>query len=297
MAIDSRIQTTVTAGRSGKKAPYDFDQGPVMIILLSCLAVAMCFTTLGMGFVNIATGMNAKKAALALAKAKPLPPAPKEEAKPDSGKSDQAIEMEIRKLQEQGASVEKEREALTSKLESAHRNLDVERESAVNTRQRIDELRTQTTRIAASLGDLRTKLADNSAEARRQLQLRAQLEQQKSEASRQIAETERRIQELRKAIEEKKSTFDATAAFAPGTPTSFVECSREGVSIIGRAERFSMQELGRNPGGFLKVLGKRQVQFLIRPDGFSAFNAARDAAEKNGVAIGYEPVDANWRLK
>ncbi|MDQ2901011.1 MAG: hypothetical protein M3Y07_14620, partial [Acidobacteriota bacterium] len=27
-----------------------------MIILLSCLAVAMCFTTLGMGFVNLASG-------------------------------------------------------------------------------------------------------------------------------------------------------------------------------------------------------------------------------------------------
>ena len=205
MAIDSRIQTTVTAGRSGKKAPYDFDQGPVMIILLSCLAVAMCFTTLGMGFVNIATGMQAKKAALTSGKVRLSLPAPKAEAKPDSSKSDQSIEMEIRKLQEQSASVEKEREALTNKLESAHRNLDVERESAVNTRQRIDELRTQTTRIAASLGDLRTKLADNSAEARRQLQLRAQLEQQKSDASRQIAETERRIQELRRPSRRRKA--------------------------------------------------------------------------------------------
>lgn len=35
----------------------------------------------------------------------------------------------------------------------------------------------------------------------------------------------------------------------------------------------------------------------VRPDGFATFATVRDAVERRGLDLGFEPVDAGWRLR
>ena len=68
--------------------------------------------------------------------------------------------------------------------------------------------------------------------------------------------------------------------------------------LLPQGTRLSTAELGVGPPNFLQAIDRRHVEFLIRPDGFQSFRVARDLAEQHGASsIGYEPVDANWRLK
>ena len=114
------------------------------------------------------------------------------------------------------------------------------------------------------------------------------------------AQASNRIQELRDAIAEKRNTFDpaVTARMAPGREAAWVECVRGAVVLIPSKESFAVQDLVANPDRFGKAVRNKHVGFLIRPDGFNAFSAAREVAERSGVkSIGYEPVDADWRIR
>jgi hypothetical protein len=43
--------------------------------------------------------------------------------------------------------------------------------------------------------------------------------------------------------------------------------------------------------------GTEYVIVAVRPDGFELFDEVRDQVEGRGIQIGYEPVDADWKLR
>lgn len=48
------------------------------------------------------------------------------------------------------------------------------------------------------------------------------------------------------------------------------------------------------------VEARRETDYVIvavRPDGFELFDTVRDQVEGRGIQIGYEPVDADWKLR
>jgi hypothetical protein len=49
-----------------------------------------------------------------------------------------------------------------------------------------------------------------------------------------------------------------------------------------------------------QVEARKATEYVIvavRPDGFALFDEVRDEVEGRGIQIGYEPVDADWKLR
>jgi hypothetical protein len=298
MAVDQRIQTTITAGR---RSGHDLDQGPIMVILLGCLAVAMCFTTLGMGFVNIASSAAKANQLAAIAREGRAVAAVKPVEDPEAAlkAKDEILEEQILALTRRKETLTDMRQAGKAVLDGMQRNLSIERVKAEQNRGKLEAIGAQEKQLQAKVGELRTRVAGASEEERRQLELRTQLERQLADIKGRIAQTVRRIQELRASIEDKKNSL-SVGLLQPrdGRITTWIECTRGAIVLLPQGSRLSLTELSAVPAAFVRAIAGRHVEFLIRPDGFQSFNAARDAAEGHGASsIGYEPVDANWRLK
>ncbi len=301
MGIDQRIQTTITAGR---RSAHDLDQGPIMVILLGCLAVAMCFTTLGMGFVNIASSATAAKAAAKVPDVKLSSFTKKIDDSVAELKRNEAImRKQIAALEQQKQNLAGEEQTEKAAVDSTLQGLSVEQTKLERNKEELAAVETQkkqlTSRVNEMQADMRAKLAGSAEEERRQLQLRAQLEQELDDTRRQIAQAVRRIQELRESIEDRKYSLSVELLRQrDGRPTAWVECTRSEIVLLPQGSHVSLKDLGAAPAGFLQAIAGKNVEFLIRPEGFHAFHLARQVAEQHGASnIGYEPVDSNWRLK
>ena len=302
MAIDQRIQTTITAGR---RSAHDLDQGPIMVILLGCLAVAMCFTTLGMGFVNIASSATAAaKAAAKLPDVKLSSFTKKiDDSVAELKRNEAIVRKQIAALEQQKQNLADEEQAEKATVDSTLQGLSVERTKLERNKEELAAVEAQkkqlTARASAVQADIQAKLAGSAEEERRQLQLRAQLEQQLDDTRRQIAQAVRRIQELRESIEDRKYSLAVELLRQrDGKPTAWVECTRSEIVLLPQGSHVALKDLGAAPAGFLQAIAGKNVEFLIRPEGFRAFHLARQVAEQHGASnIGYEPVDSNWRLK
>ncbi len=297
MAVDQRIRTTITTGRSGDG---QFDNGPAMVVLMGCLAVAMCFTTFGMGLLNVASESAAVQKALAdkaLSKPPVLEPVP---VAAPVAEPDKALESELRRLEQKKSSLAIQGETLTAELSRKAVEISAVKTVSEARGKTITDLRDQSGQISAGVAALRTKLASTSADMRRALEIQSQLERQLAALKDQSAQASLRIQELRDAIAEKRNTFDpaVTARMGPGREAAWVECVKGAVVLIPSKESFAVQDLVAHPDRFSQAVKNKHVGFLIRPEGFNSFSAARQVAERSGVkSIGYEPVDADWRIR
>jgi hypothetical protein len=84
----------------------------------------------------------------------------------------------------------------------------------------------------------------------------------------------------------------------------YVEVRGDGVLLHPGMEFVAADDVDRGDTALRLLL--RQVQahrdteyviVAVRPDGFALFDDVRDEVEGRGIQIGYEPVDADWKLR
>ncbi|WP_036479942.1 hypothetical protein [Myxosarcina sp. GI1] len=83
----------------------------------------------------------------------------------------------------------------------------------------------------------------------------------------------------------------------------YIECRDDGV-VLHPSEEFIPRANLNDPNSPLQKLiqqvkANKDKEYLIvalRPDGIDIFNQIRDLVEGEGIDIGYEPVDFNWKL-
>ncbi|WNC22112.1 hypothetical protein RHG98_12090 [Thermosynechococcus sp. PP22] len=88
-----------------------------------------------------------------------------------------------------------------------------------------------------------------------------------------------------------------------GRTPRYLECRREGVIIHPRKVLVRAADLAKptSPLAILLANLRRQrdreyIIIAVRPDGFDCFEEVRYQAERAGVALGYEPFNAEWEL-
>lgn len=83
----------------------------------------------------------------------------------------------------------------------------------------------------------------------------------------------------------------------------YIECRDDGVVLHPSGEFVPRANLGDPNSPLQKLIqqvkANKNREYLIvalRPDGIDIFNRIRDLVEGEGIDIGYEPVDFNWKL-
>ncbi|MGB5595518.1 MAG: hypothetical protein WBM62_15990 [Crocosphaera sp.] len=89
-----------------------------------------------------------------------------------------------------------------------------------------------------------------------------------------------------------------------GKIPKYIECREDGVLLHPSQVFVSKSQLNnyRSPLNKLirDVQRNKDKQYLIvvlRPQGIDVFQEVRDMVEKQGIDIGYEPIDQDWKLK
>jgi hypothetical protein len=84
----------------------------------------------------------------------------------------------------------------------------------------------------------------------------------------------------------------------------YIECQQDGVIIYPHQTFVPLAEIDRPDSALSRLLDEveknRDRQYLIvtmRPQGIEVFKRVREAIERRGIDIGYEPLDEGWRLK
>ncbi|PSF39313.1 hypothetical protein C7H19_00555 [Aphanothece hegewaldii CCALA 016] len=93
-----------------------------------------------------------------------------------------------------------------------------------------------------------------------------------------------------------------TGENAAKTPR-YLECRQDGI-VIYPEEKFIPKQYLNISDTLLELLltikQNRDKEYLIvaiRPDGIETFQEVRGLIEKQGIDIGYEPIDQNWKIK
>ncbi|MDJ0845225.1 hypothetical protein [Crocosphaera sp.] len=89
-----------------------------------------------------------------------------------------------------------------------------------------------------------------------------------------------------------------------GKLPKYIECREDGVLLHPSQVFVPKADINnrRSPLNQLirEVQKNKDKQYLIvvlRPQGIDVFQQVRDIVEKRGIDIGYEPIDADWKLK
>lgn len=263
---------------------------PILVISIGliCVAVTMCFTTLGLGFMNIAPGR---------VPALQQPAAPPQEIAPEPV----TLPLQAEPTDRQ----KKELESMTAKLEQEARDVDQQKRKLALDRATLLKSRNSLAAIEKQLEDGVRQASERANTVKGQAEQQrgsgtANVDARLAEDRRQSAEADHKADELRREIREKKTLFDPDRLFAgrdPGEKPQWVECVKGAVILLPQGERIPIEGLKTAPV-FAQAMPGRFVVFLVRPDGFAAFASARAAAEENGAKrLGYEPIDRNWQLK
>ena len=84
----------------------------------------------------------------------------------------------------------------------------------------------------------------------------------------------------------------------------YIECRQDGIIIHPSQQFVPIKSLTDRNSAFTTLINdikqRRDREYLIaaiRPDGFEVFQQARKAIEQQGIDLGYEPVDKEWKLK
>lgn len=84
----------------------------------------------------------------------------------------------------------------------------------------------------------------------------------------------------------------------------YVEVRGDGVLIHPGMEFVAADQVDGRDTALRRLLrqveARKDTEYVIvavRPDGFTLFDQVRDEVEGRGIQIGYEPVDADWKLR
>ncbi len=118
-----------------------------------------------------------------------------------------------------------------------------------------------------------------------------------------LAGLDRQSQEARKflaGMAEEPGTFNIRRNLSGNTTLknpAVVECRKTGIVFHPEGREITVPQL-KSGNPFQQLRGNPDgIVFLIRPDGFEAFHAVFDLAEKTSLPIIFEAVDAGMKLK
>jgi hypothetical protein len=84
----------------------------------------------------------------------------------------------------------------------------------------------------------------------------------------------------------------------------YVEVRADGVVLHPGLEFVPAEDVRRADTALRRLLrqveARKDAEYVIvavRPDGFELFDEVRDQVEGRGIEIGYEPLDADWKLR
>ncbi|MDY6782004.1 MAG: hypothetical protein SW833_05535 [Cyanobacteriota bacterium] len=84
----------------------------------------------------------------------------------------------------------------------------------------------------------------------------------------------------------------------------YIEARSDGVVLYPSETFIPAQDLSDPNSPFKQLLNRvsqnRDREYIIaavRPDGFDVFETARSLIEQQGIRLGYEPFDSDWKLK
>jgi biopolymer transport protein ExbD len=84
----------------------------------------------------------------------------------------------------------------------------------------------------------------------------------------------------------------------------YIECKKEGIIIYPNKKFVSTNDLEASNSALKQLLNelkkRRDREYLIvalRPDGIEVFKKVRNLIEQQGIDIGYEPIEQDWKLK
>ncbi|PQO31779.1 hypothetical protein [Blastopirellula marina] len=219
----------------------------------------------------------------------------------DNDTVDQAIEYEkkAKELEQGNQELAKLREELKKKEAELKSERSEEQRSLENAKKRLAEL-------LAKLEKTEQEMAKISVEGPK-VDVAAQNEEI-AKMEEELKSRREKIAQLTAQLKDRKEPKEAEVSIVPGgsgigfTPT-FVECD-DGRIVIhdgGKTTPVRTAELNTNPD-FAKVLeevksdAQGTLVFLIRDDGLSTYNTARNFANSKGVKNGKLPVIGNGRI-
>jgi predicted RNase H-like nuclease (RuvC/YqgF family) len=255
------------------------DDGPIMIIVFGCLAVTLSFISFGLGFVNLA---------MAKGRTDQLPPVTVEVSPQDLEARDRtkaeilALQKELEQL---SAQIARTREASTERTQDPEGL----RSRLLALQERSTELQSQIAAKEARLAELGGQLAGKEGAVK-------EAEFHTADLRRQLEAADETIKDLKNAIEDKQK-IDVTKLGGSMKNPQYVECLDGAIVLQPQGDRISIQAIKGSDSKFVAAVRRREVFFLVRPNGFESFDAALASAEKVGATVGYEPVDADWPVK
>jgi len=266
---------------------FHIDEGWIMIILLSCLGLALTFVNFGLGLVSLAQAQE--------------PAREPDRPKPDH--LDAALEQARQQARQLQGEIDYWRREVEQRREQAARQEQAReqaRASLAEARARLGAVRTRTQVLQGEVADKSSRHAAQQARRQHSEQQRAAAAARAAALRQQFAQAEQKERELRQQIAD-KDLVDPGQIFGgkgSGKKPQWVECHRDGVTLQPQAVVLSVAQLQGTRDVFRKALGaQRYVVFLIRPSGIAAFKAARAAIEGRGFELGFEPVDEKWRFR
>jgi hypothetical protein len=253
-----------------------------MIVMLSCMAVALCFVSFGLGIMNLA---SPRAAAAAPPPSRPAPvPAPPE-ARKELEKADrlrahvaaQRVETEelkaaIEEWKKQRAERQKELEDAGNRLATLQSLFAVENGKKTKNTDDLMRLRAAKELAARELAALRERIK----------QARGRVDA----ADKTIAELEKKIPKAETVI-----PWTTTFPIGSGQNPQFVECVKDAVVLQPQGQSFTLDQLKKKSAEFVQAIHRDFVAFGVRPEGFQSFNAAHALVVAKGLKVGYRPVE------
>jgi hypothetical protein len=268
---------------------FHIDEGWIMIILLSCLGLALTFVDFGLGLVNLAGAQETRLAQ----PAPPVPPPP--EPVPDGARLEQA-----RQLQSELDRWRREAGQRRQEAESRQQARDQARAGLADARSRLAASQAQARGLEGAVAGRRSEQAAQQTQRQRGEQEQAAAASQLAGLRRQLEQAEQRARELQRQVRDIDlvDPGQLCGGRCSGKQPQFVECHGQGVTLQPQGETVTLAQLRTNQNQLRRALGaQRYVMFLIRPSGIAAFKAARPIVEGKGFEFGFEPVDEKWRFK
>lgn len=251
----------------------EFADGPIMIVVYVCLAVAMSFISFGLGLVNLAKDTSG-------------PPARPQVSQQEQQSTDQArheVQALRHELEQLSTEIARRKAASTAGEKSEAQD-------------RLSALQSQSAEMARQIADLEGRVADLQKNLVGKTNSVKEAEFQLADGRLQLAEAGETIEQLKQSIEDKKK-FDVLHLGGSMRHPQDIECVKDDIIIQPQNERISVKSIKGSNSHFVDAVRNREVLFLVRPSGFESFDAALGAARNLGATVGYEPVDEDWPLK
>jgi exonuclease VII large subunit len=251
-----------------------FDEGPVMIIVFVCLAVAMSFISFGLGLVNLVSDK--------------APTPVRAEVSEQERQNVESTKREIQALQ-------REWEQLTTQIARQKTTVPGNPTSSEG-QNRLLALQTQSEDLAKQIAELVGRVTELEKNLVGRTNSAKEAEFQVADARRQINEADHSIEQLQQTIQDKQK-MDVLKLGGSMKDPQIVECVKDEVVLQPQGARISIRSIKGSDSKFVNAVRQKEVFFLVRPSGYESFDAALMAAQNLGATVGYEPVDEDWPLK